>query len=600
VLKKDLFFEQLLVFIFFCTVYIYHLYPALTPRDGIEIACYAPRLIALHQPGYPLFLLLSKAFAIVFPLGNQAYQLSLFSAVCSALALTVLYGTVRIYLSHNASIELQGISIFCSFFGIFVVGLSPVFFSQAILAEVFSLNTLIAAIILDRLVRISQPVFCQSKDVVVLFLLMGLGLAHHQTIVFLFPAIAFAVISARKELLLNRKLLIRAVAYFIIGFSVYFSLIPLSGNSFLKATSWIRLLSDFQRSNFGSLSLARPGVFQITQDARVLSYIGWLSEIVIQLFSNLGMIGFICMIVGACYLKIFKNLTGRIIMLIAIFKGPVFLFFILGMDRTPENIATTSRFMHMPCIVLPIMIGCGTWAIVQQFANKHRVAALIAMACVAISTCPHLIGSVLSQNRRNCFVPEDYATNLWYSIRTNSTLLLTQNTEVIAYQYYKMKTTTRETIPVEAVVFDAPVSAGSRNHWIRVVNGLAARSDLLASASLTLSMGIPPGMQISPRGLLVDIKSSSGNGIRENTRLTTNLFILRGVESEVFRSDVFVNGLIGQYYAGELFVAQADMISKKYVEAKRDCHAAVDYAYNQFSKDLARRCLETLEKLDVR
>ena len=73
-----------------------------------------------------------------------------------------------------------------------VFGLGPVWWQQATVAEVYALHNLLVAAILVTVVGIEQsPPRTYNRRMALLWLLFGLGLAHHRTIVLLAPGVAF-------------------------------------------------------------------------------------------------------------------------------------------------------------------------------------------------------------------------------------------------------------------------------------------------------------------------------------------------------------------------------------------------------------------------
>src|SRR5262245_37688799 len=82
-----------------------------------------------HPPGFPLFTLLLKPF-FWLPFGSMAYRAHLASGCFAALAGAVIWWIART-LSGRGSAALIAVG---------VLGVSNVFWSQAIIADVYSLN----------------------------------------------------------------------------------------------------------------------------------------------------------------------------------------------------------------------------------------------------------------------------------------------------------------------------------------------------------------------------------------------------------------------------------------------------------------------------
>src|SRR5262245_63419269 len=69
--------------------------PTIYVGDSGELAAAVYVLGIPHPTGYPLYVLLGKLWTLLIPFGSVAYRLSLFSAVCAALACAVLYRAGR-------------------------------------------------------------------------------------------------------------------------------------------------------------------------------------------------------------------------------------------------------------------------------------------------------------------------------------------------------------------------------------------------------------------------------------------------------------------------------------------------------------------------
>src|SRR3990172_11738601 len=75
-------------------VYIATLAPTVMWYDMGEFATAASTLGIAHNTGYPLLILLGKAFTFL-PVGDAAYRVNLMSAVFSALAVALVFGIIH-------------------------------------------------------------------------------------------------------------------------------------------------------------------------------------------------------------------------------------------------------------------------------------------------------------------------------------------------------------------------------------------------------------------------------------------------------------------------------------------------------------------------
>ncbi len=144
--------------------------------DSLEFALVVHRLAIAHPTGYPLYILLGKVFSLFNP-HNIAYQLNLMSAVFAALSVGALYLLGVSLAPENNSPTAYRLG---SGLGALLFATGPVFYSQAVAAEVYTLNALfVAAILLLTL----------QKRWLWLAFAFGLSLTHHRTTLLLLPAI---------------------------------------------------------------------------------------------------------------------------------------------------------------------------------------------------------------------------------------------------------------------------------------------------------------------------------------------------------------------------------------------------------------------------
>jgi hypothetical protein len=147
-----------------------------------------------HPSGYPTYLALGQLFTLL-PVGDIAYRLNLLSAGCAALTIVILAAVmVRTLSAHFTGLQPVPAKIL-SWSGAGAVGLtfafSDIFWSQAVITEVYSLNALLAVSLL-YLALSGQPAN-QGWLVPLFFLLLGLSLGNHLSIIFFLPVLFFAL-----------------------------------------------------------------------------------------------------------------------------------------------------------------------------------------------------------------------------------------------------------------------------------------------------------------------------------------------------------------------------------------------------------------------
>ncbi len=191
-LVMPLWLELTLSAAFPATLYLGTLAPTITwaheGQDGGDLITAVYTCGVPHPPGYPTYVLLGRLFTWL-PVGGAAYRLNLMSAVCAVLAVTLVYLVVRTLL---VSAESPAWVAWMSALGAaWALAASPLFWSQAIIAEVYALNAFFVALCLYLLLRwreaddLSQAREGKRRWLVGLFFAFGLALGNHLSIAFL-------------------------------------------------------------------------------------------------------------------------------------------------------------------------------------------------------------------------------------------------------------------------------------------------------------------------------------------------------------------------------------------------------------------------------
>ncbi len=187
-------------------LYLSTLAPTLTwahgGQDGGDLIAAVFTSGVPHPPGYPTYVLLGKIFALI-PAGDIAYRLNLMSAVCAVLTTALVYLLVRDWLAGSGS---PGRLARLSALGAaWALAVSPLLWSQAIIAEVYALNAFLVALCLYLLLRwrgAARQARLVGKGgaslgwLLGLFLVFGLALGNHLTIALLVvPILVYLVVA---------------------------------------------------------------------------------------------------------------------------------------------------------------------------------------------------------------------------------------------------------------------------------------------------------------------------------------------------------------------------------------------------------------------
>ncbi|MDQ4128030.1 MAG: DUF2723 domain-containing protein, partial [Actinomycetota bacterium] len=151
-----------------------------------------------HPTGYPTYMMLTHLFTYL-PVGDTAYRVNLASAVYGVAAVFVVY-LVGLRASRRAVAAATGALAF---------GLSGVFWSQAVIAEVYTLEALLVALVL--LVLLVWRDRRDDRYLPLAALLVGLSLTHHLTSVLLVPAALAFVLMTDRGVFRRTGLLLKAL-----------------------------------------------------------------------------------------------------------------------------------------------------------------------------------------------------------------------------------------------------------------------------------------------------------------------------------------------------------------------------------------------------
>ncbi len=200
-----------LVFASLFLLYSYTLAPGISWAnggvDGGDLITAAVVNGVPHPTGYPLYMILAKLFQYM-PIGNFAYRTNLLSAFCTSLSSVVMYLTIQRILVNNK------FSVISALITAFVFGLSPLVWSQAVIAEVYGLQSLLTTIILYQTFFWGNT----SSDNLVRGISIGLSLGNHITTVLLIP---FLFIENNKIKLFSPSKISLRILGVLLGLSVY-------------------------------------------------------------------------------------------------------------------------------------------------------------------------------------------------------------------------------------------------------------------------------------------------------------------------------------------------------------------------------------------
>jgi len=157
--------------------------PTVGEFDSPELTAAAWHLGVAHPTGYPLYTLLGHAFTHLWSLGDAAWRLNLLSALLGGAAVGVLFAVSR-RLCGDARAACGAVALFA---------LSPTFWSQSTLAEVYTLHALLTAGVWLCWLRFDEVP--SRARLAALAAMVGLSLTNHLMTLLLLPALSLGVLA---------------------------------------------------------------------------------------------------------------------------------------------------------------------------------------------------------------------------------------------------------------------------------------------------------------------------------------------------------------------------------------------------------------------
>ena len=176
--------------------------------DAVMLQMQVSVLGIAHPTGYPTYLMLTHLFTYL-PFGDPAYRVNLGSAVYAALAVVAVYAA-GLLLSRRVVAAATGALAF---------GLGTTLWSQAVIAEVYTLNALLVSVTI--LVLLLWREYRKDRYLLLAAFLAGLCLTNHLTSGLLLPASLLLVALVDWRRLVDLRLVLGGAGAFLLGLIPY-------------------------------------------------------------------------------------------------------------------------------------------------------------------------------------------------------------------------------------------------------------------------------------------------------------------------------------------------------------------------------------------
>ncbi len=220
---------------FVFVLYLRTLAPTVLPYDSpdlLDAAMLQMQVAVLgisHPTGYPTYLMLSHLFTYL-PVGDVAYRTNLASAFWAALAVLAVYAACLLLSRRIVAAAVGALSF----------GLGTALWSQAVIAEVYTLNALFVALAVLALLLWRER--RRDRYLLLSALLTGLCLTNHLTSGLLLPAALLFVGLVEWRKLVEWQLMLKAAGLFFLGLTPYL---------YLPVRAWMD--APFEGNNPGNL-----------------------------------------------------------------------------------------------------------------------------------------------------------------------------------------------------------------------------------------------------------------------------------------------------------------------------------------------------------
>jgi Protein of unknown function (DUF2723) len=251
--------------------------------DTPELAAAAITLGVPHPPGYPLLVLVGHVFSWL-PFGSIPFRVNLTAVVASAATVGLVYLTAR---------RVVGEWLWAALAAVLLV-VNPLFWEWSLAFEAFPLNNLLAAGLIYLVVA-----WHERPDRGMLLagaaLLAGLGLANHQSIVLLGPAVLFLLWARRSTLLRSRQVVLLSAIALSVGLLPY-AYVPWAAVhepfwNWMGVSSFSDLVALITRQNYGTGQLINvPNLAGGSAVERMRAHLGSFTGLEVVLL-GLGAIG---------------------------------------------------------------------------------------------------------------------------------------------------------------------------------------------------------------------------------------------------------------------------------------------------------------------
>jgi len=388
-----------LVFAAALTVYVLTLAPSLTGEDSGELICAAWNLGVAHPPGYPAYVLFGKLIATLLPFHEVAWRLNLASALAAAAAAGI---------TALAALRLTGSLIAGATSGL-ALAWSLNFWGNAVVAEVYPLNSVFVALLLYAAVRWHRSPAWKIALLAAVAAGFGLGV-HPVTAPIALVVMLYAVWRSPKEAFTSKAFLPAAAIGTAVLVLLYgFTMLASRRNPYVdwgNPETLGGLWYHVTRQQYAQSTITSPYSLDL-----------WLSQagVILDYLARQPTV-WICPLACVGLVQSFRKHGGKLgLMLLGVLYVSTFAFMLITyFEIERPKIEANYAFFVPAGIVLAIWIGLAVEGIRAAAARKlnRRASWVIAIAVGLAAVVSPLVFHWRQNDRSRYFVTRNLADNL--------------------------------------------------------------------------------------------------------------------------------------------------------------------------------------------
>ncbi|MDN5697549.1 MAG: DUF2723 domain-containing protein, partial [Rubrobacter sp.] len=349
--------------------------------DATMLQMQACSLSITHPTGYPTWTMLSHLITYL-PFGDCAYRANLSSAIFSALAVGTVYGA-GFLLTRSAVASAVGALAF---------GVTSIFWSQAVIAEVYNPNAFFLGVALIALIfwRYHQ----RDRYLLLSAFCVGLAMTNHLTSGLLLPGALLLVLLVDRRKLLDIKLMLKSAGMFLLGLLPYLFLPLRAPSAPMKANNPDNLERFLYVLRGGDLT----GGFFSFGPVELLGRMGMYVEYLLANFN------FLLLVAGL------GGLAALALRDAALAAFTAFLFFGWGFHAIGNDIVDVQLYFIPTYVVFALWICCGAAALLSWLTDFGRESPKGVYLTVLVAVCAGLLLLPFT-GVRETYAANDYSGN---------------------------------------------------------------------------------------------------------------------------------------------------------------------------------------------